>query len=147
MNRHPPTFLRRFAGRLTGDRGDAIIWGIGIAVVGLLLIGVVLDGGNAMAAKVRAWDLAQQAARAGANQLDLTALREHGQVRLDPDAAKAAATQFLNNRPGITATVSATAAEVTVTVSRSEPTLLLDAIGIGTITVTATARAAPVPGP
>ena len=137
---------RRTTNRLRGDRGDATIWGILIIAVALLLTGVVLDGGNAMAAKVRAWDIAQEAARAGANQLDLTALREHSEVRLDPTAAEAAASQYLS-AAGVTGTVSATTTDVMVTVTRSEPTLLLQAIGINTIPVTATAHATPVTGP
>jgi Flp pilus assembly protein TadG len=137
---------RRISSRLRSDRGDAVIWGILIIAVSLMLIGLVLDGGNAMAAKIRTWDIAQEAARAGANQLDLTALREHGQIRLDPIAAQAAAAQHLS-AAAVTGTVSATTTDVTVTVTRSEPTLLLQAIGVKTIPVTATAHATPVTGP
>ena len=52
--------------RLRADRGSATVWALGIVVVLALLSGAVLDGGNAMAARVRALDIAQQAARAGA---------------------------------------------------------------------------------
>ncbi len=144
MTRHPR--LHRLLTRIAGDRGDATIWGILIILVGLLLSGLVLDGGNAMAAKVRAWDIAQQAARAGANELDLAALREQGQVRLNPAAAEAAATRWLRDA-GIAGTATATPTEVTVVVNRSQPTLLLAAVGIGSIEVTATAHATPVTTP
>jgi Flp pilus assembly protein TadG len=130
------------AGRMRGDRGSGTAWAIGVVAVVALLAGAVLDGGNAMAARVAALDIAQQAARAGANQLDLAALREQGVVRLDPAAAQAAATTFLS-QAGATGTATATTTEVVVTVTRSQPTKLLRAIGVNTIGMTATASAVP----
>jgi Flp pilus assembly protein TadG len=111
-----------------------------------LLSGAVLDGGNAMAARVQALDIAQQAARAGANQLDLAALRTQGVLRLDPVAARTAATAFLADA-GIPGTATANPDEVTVTVTRSQPTLILQAIGVDAISMTATATAVPQTGP
>jgi Flp pilus assembly protein TadG len=133
-------------GRLREDRGSATAWAIGIVAVVALLAGAVLDGGNAMAARVQALDIAQQAARAGANQLDLGALREHGVVRLNPGAAQAAAAAFLA-QSGATGTATATANEATVTVTRSQPTLVLQAIGVDAISMTATATAVAQTGP
>jgi len=132
-----------------GDRGAATVWAILLVAVVGLLSGAVLDGGNAMATKVAALDVAQQAARAGANALDLQTLRQTGQVHLDPPAADAAARAFLAEA-GISAadaTVTTTPTEVTVTVTRTEPTLLLQAAGVATLTVTATAHAVPATGP
>jgi Flp pilus assembly protein TadG len=137
---------RRGAGRLRSDRGSATAWAIGIVAVVALLSGAVLDGGNAMAARVQALDIAQQAARAGANQLDLGALRNQGVVRIDPGAAQAAADAFLREA-GATGVASATPAQVTVTVTRSQPTLVLQAIGVDAIGMTATATAVPQTGP
>ncbi len=136
-------YLRR---RLRGDGGSAIGFGLLAVFVALLFTGVVLDGGNAMATRVQALDIAQQAARAGANQLDLLALRERGQTILDPTAAQAAAQDFLT-KAGIDGAATATVNEVTVTVTRSEPTLLLQLIGKTSIAMTATAHATPVIGP
>ena len=147
MTRHRiPTSLRRRGRRLRGDHGSATVWAIGIVAVVALLSGAVLDGGNAMATRVQALDIAQEAARAGANQLDLSALRNQGLVRLDPVAAQAAAEAFLR-QAGATGTATATIAEVTVTVTRSQPTLVLQAIGVDSIGVTATATAVPKTGP
>jgi Flp pilus assembly protein TadG len=137
---------RRWASRLRGDRGSATAWAIGIVAVVALLSGAVLDGGNAMAARVQALDIAQQAARAGANQLDLGALRNQGVVRIDPGAAQAAADAFLREA-GATGTATATPAQVSVTVTRSQPTLVLQAIGVDAIGMTATATAVPQTGP
>ena len=137
---------RQLRHRLRGDRGSAMGFGLLAVFLAVLFAGVVLDGGTAMATRVQALDIAQQAARAGANQLDLAALRERGQTILDPAAAQNAATAFLA-QAGITGTVVATLTEVTVTVTRSQPTTLLQLIGKTSIAMTATAHATPVIGP
>jgi Flp pilus assembly protein TadG len=149
----PPTRTRRHhawladtAGRWREDRGSATGWALFAVLVVALLAGAVLDGGNAMAARVQALDIAQQAARSGANQLDLTALRTNGLVRLDPTASTNAARQFLR-QAGVTGTVTATTTQVTVTVNRNQPALLLQAVGVSSITVAATAHAVPATGP
>jgi len=49
----------------------------------LLMAGLVIDGGLALAAQVRAIDEAQAAARAGAQSLDLRAYRASNAVVLD----------------------------------------------------------------
>jgi Flp pilus assembly protein TadG len=138
--------LAERTGGLRDDRGSATAWAIGVVLVVALLSGAVLDGGNAMAARVQALDIAQQAARAGANQLDLGALRENGLVRLDPVAAQNAAQQFLN-QAGATGTADATATQISVTVTRAQPTLLLQAIGVNDISMKATAIAVPATSP
>jgi Flp pilus assembly protein TadG len=125
-----------------------------VVILGLL-IGLVVDVGSAMAAKTSAMDIAQQAARAGANQLDLQALRTDGTVRLDPAAAQVAAETFLaaadatrgTQRGTQTSDVTATPALVTVTIVRAQPTSILSAIGFGSLAVRATAYAAPATGP
>ncbi|GAA1025650.1 hypothetical protein GCM10009557_00380 [Virgisporangium ochraceum] len=117
-----------------------------MVVVLALLAGAVLDGGNAMAARVQALDVAQQAARAGANQLDLAVLRTQGLLRLDPVAARAAAAAFLADA-NVSGTATATTEQVTVTVTRSHPTLILQAIGVDAIALSATATAVPETGP
>jgi Flp pilus assembly protein TadG len=137
---------RRRPGRWRSDQGSATAWATGIVVVVGLLAGAVLDGGNAMAARVQALDIAQQAARAGANQLDLTALRNDGVVRLDQAAARTAAYQFLD-QANATGTAAITATRVTVTVTGAQHTLLLQAIGVDSIGVKATATAVPATGP
>lgn len=58
------------------DRGaiGAFVAVIALPLIGL--IGLVYDGGLALEGRQRALDLAEQAARAAANQCDLTVLRE-----------------------------------------------------------------------
>src|SRR5690554_137099 len=106
--------ITRIIRRMGHDRGSATPWGLGLVVIGLLAAGLVFDGGSAMATKVDAWHTAQQAARRGADQLDLVLLRTTGTVQLDPPAAEAAAHQWLA-QAGVDGTVVATPAQVTVT--------------------------------
>ncbi|MBT8225652.1 MAG: hypothetical protein HKP61_15615 [Dactylosporangium sp.] len=141
-----PDGFRRLGRRRSQDQGSATPWAIGVVAVVALLSGAVLDGGNAMAARVAALDLAQQAARAGANCLDATLLRDSGLVRLDPPAAEAAAQRFLDQVEA-TGTVQATDTRITVTVERDQPTLLLDVVGVKEIHTSATATAAPATSP
>jgi len=61
----------------------------------LVLVGFAFDGGNVITAHRRAVNLAEQAARAGAERLDIAALRSRGQYRLDRAAARAAAVAYL----------------------------------------------------
>jgi Flp pilus assembly protein TadG len=130
---------------LRDDRGSATVFGLFLIVVVLVLAGAMIEGGNAMSARGHATDVAQQAARAGADKLDLAALREHGLVRIDPAAAQAAASAFLA-QGGETGTVTATPAQVSVTVTVTRPGILVPILGINTLTVHATATAAPVTG-
>ena len=140
--RRPMTALRHAA---TGDRGSATAFGLFLILVVLVLAGAIIEGGNAMSARGQATGIAQQAARAGANQLNLTALRQSGVVEIDPVAAQAAATSFLN-QIGEQGTVTATAQEVTVTVTVTRPGILVPILGVDTLTVQSTATAAPITG-
>jgi hypothetical protein len=133
------------AARAGADRGSATGWAIGTILVGLLIVALVFDGAAAMTARAAALDVAQQAARAGADQLDLALLRDTGQVGIDPAAAQATAQQWLQNA-GVEGAVSATAAQVEVRVTVTQPTVLLAVVGIPTFTITAAATAQPLPG-
>lgn len=108
----------------------------------VLLAGLVLDGGLAMGAKVEAISHAQSAARAGAQHLDLAAYRADGTVRLDPDAAAAAARRYLAS-VGATGTVTATSDSIRVRVTGHSRPQLLGVVGVGPIEVTGTGSAEP----
>jgi hypothetical protein len=109
-------------------------------MVGLLLAALIFDGAAAMTAKASALQVAQQAARAGADQIDLATLRTTGQVQLDPAAAQAAALGWLDQAEA-TGTATATTEQVTVTVTVTQPTVLLAAVGLTTFTLSAAATA------
>ena len=65
--------------RHTGDRGSVSLWVVIFAFVTLALLILVVDGGQVIVAKSRAADIAEQAARAAADDIDPAALR-NGQV-------------------------------------------------------------------
>ena len=106
----------------------------------VLMAGLVLDGGLALAAKVQAVDDAQAAARAGAQAIDIPTYRASGHITLDPAQATADAQRYLA-AAGRTGTVAVDGDLVTVTVTISRPTQILDLAGIGHLTETGTGTA------
>lgn len=142
-----PGFVRT-PDRLRQDRGSASVFVLGLVVVLLVVAGLVADGGRAINARVGIIDDAEQAARAGANQVDLATLRSSGEVRLDTVAAREAATAFLAARgyDGSRMSVSVDQAQVTVSVSDDVPTVLLQLALINSFTVEGTATARPAIG-
>src|SRR5689334_7732221 len=105
------------------DSGQITPWSVFGVLLVILLAGLVLDAGMAMADQVRLYDRAQAAARAGAQQIDLATYRASGVIRLDPHAAATAARTFLA-RSGTTGTVTATTVTVTVTATGVRTTQL-----------------------
>jgi len=141
--------LRRILGRLSGeDSGRVTAFTVVFAAAVLLFAGLVLDGGLALAAKVRAAGQAQEAARAGAQAIDLAAYRSTGTLRLDPDRAAALARGYLTAAQATgTATVTVGGNTVTVSIFTAQPTRLLGLVGVRSIQVTATGSAHPDRGP
>ena len=72
--------------RPRGQRGSFTFAVIFWALMTMILAGLVIDGGLAISERQRAGDIAEQAARAGADALDLNALRA-GKYQLDPTGA------------------------------------------------------------
>ena len=140
MNRRPTCLAR-----LEGDRGSMSLL-FAICAVGLVvIIGLVYDGGRAQAGRSEAYAVAAEAARAGANELDLAYLRITGIARLDAREAQAAAAAWIA-ATGHEGTASSTTGEVTVTVTVDTTTEILGVVGIGTITTSAEATARPRTG-
>jgi Flp pilus assembly protein TadG len=59
----------------TSDRGSVSLWVVIFAFVTLALLILIVDGGQVIVAKSRAADIAQQAARAAADDINPAALR------------------------------------------------------------------------
>ena len=116
----------------------AVLWAV-LSVALLVLGGLIYDGGNVLAARRSAHNLASQAARAGAQGFDTDAILA-GRATLDPQAATAAGEAFLAARDS-TGQVTATPAAITVTVTIEQPTPLLALVGIDSRRVTGTASA------
>ncbi|GAA4215254.1 pilus assembly protein TadG-related protein [Actinocatenispora rupis] len=128
--------------RLRDDSGQATVFVLALLPLLLVFGGLVFDGGAYLTAHTRAVDLAQSAARTGAQQLDLTALRAHDTTRapIDPAAARAAALRVIRSN-GLSGTATATPTRVRVQVTGTGHTRLLGVIGIDTFTVRAAGAA------
>ncbi|MGI5506470.1 pilus assembly protein TadG-related protein [Lentzea sp. CA-135723] len=136
----------RTSERLRADqRGQVTAYVVTIAVAALAFGGLVLDGGLALAAKVRAMGHAQEAARAGAQEIDLAAYRADGTLRLLPIQAGTAANKHLA-ASGHTGSVAVTGNTVTVIVTIHQPPQLLGLFTVDTITVTGRGEAQPQRG-
>jgi hypothetical protein len=96
--------------------------------------GLVVDGGFMLAARERAINDAEGAARAGAQAIDLAEYRSSGKVVLDRPAAVAAANAYLS-KSGATGTANATGNTVTVDLRRDQSLRILGLV-LGTDTVT-----------
>ncbi len=128
-----------------GDAGQVTPFVVLLSVALLAVAGLVLDAGIAISTKVQALDVAQSAARAGAQQLDLYAYRTRGITQLDPSRAASTARSWLASA-GVTGDASATATTVTVTVRRTSRTQILQIVGVSGLNVSATATATAVHG-
>ncbi|MEZ0093044.1 pilus assembly protein TadG-related protein [Streptacidiphilus sp. EB129] len=127
------------------DRG-AISLFVAISAVSLLMLaGLVIDGGGRLRAMERADAYAQEAARAGGQEVDQAQLLQGKGFALDPAKAKAGAEAYLGGQ-NVGGVATATATTVTVTVTIPYHTALLGLIGIDTITVTGVGVARIVPG-
>ncbi|MGH3832385.1 MAG: pilus assembly protein TadG-related protein [Pseudonocardiaceae bacterium] len=127
------------------DEGQVSAFVVTLLVAILALAGLTLDGGLALAAKVRATGQAEAAARAGAQALDLSAYRATGAVRLIPAQAAADARNYLAT-VGATGTVTVSGDTVAVTVTATHPTQLLGLVGIRALSVHGSASAHPQRG-
>lgn len=109
-----------------------------------VVLGMVVDGGSALAAHQSAVDEAEQAARAGAGSLSVDALRA-GSLQLDPQAAIASAEAFTvaAGHPGA---VTVSGGVVTVSIHYRVSTSVLGIVGIGALPVSATASAVDIGG-
>jgi Flp pilus assembly protein TadG len=123
------------------DRGAAAIFLILMTVALLIAAGLVIDGGYALAERRQLTNQAEQAARVGADALDQASLRDGGTPRVDPAAARTAATAYLTRVGATGATVTIDGAVVEVQISGHTDTTILSIVGIGTIPVTGTAAA------
>ena len=127
------------------EDGSASILVVGLATALLMVAGLLYDGGHILAGRREAFAVADNAARAGAQALDVGALRGGGTTRLDPAAASRAVHDYLA-RVGHTGTATVDGDRVQVVVAITVETHLLSAVGLHTRTVTGTGEAQAVRG-
>jgi Flp pilus assembly protein TadG len=116
-----------------------------VMLLGLLAVAaLVIDGGVLFAERRDLQGLADGAARAGAMAVNEELLRETGDVRLDPVAARTAAGRYLA-AGGFQGEVriDADTLSVTVDLEESRPTLMMGLLGVRAVSVAAHAVARP----
>lgn len=106
------------------ERGSMTGFVAVIATALVMVAGMAYDGGAVLNTHAAARRDAAEAARAGAQQVDIDHLRATGELRLDPAAAAAAATDFLE-AAGVTGSAQVDGAEITVTVTVHHDLLIL----------------------
>ncbi|MET7621935.1 pilus assembly protein TadG-related protein [Streptomyces sp. NPDC005408] len=131
------SILSRLNRDMRRDHGGIAVFTTICTIVLLAIIGLVLDGGGKLRATERADALALEAARAGGQAIDPGAAITGAAIRVDPQAATAAAYAYLN-RAGVSGRVSTSedSTQVTVTVTETYETKFLPVVGIGSMSVT-----------
>ncbi len=124
------------------DRGSITGFVVVITLVVLACAGLAIDGSRIVGAHVAAADVAENAARAGAQAV--VALR-HDQWVIEPSQARVAAEAYLATQH-VAGVVTVTSATVTVTVTVDVETTLLGLVGIPTKHVSATRSSNPISG-
>ncbi|MFD3920259.1 pilus assembly protein TadG-related protein [Streptomyces sp. NPDC058595] len=109
----------------------------GIALLGFVVVGLVVDIGASLNTSSRADYVAQEAARAGAQQIDPGQAITGEAIVVDPDAARSAALAYLTaeNVEG-KVTVGGDGQTLTVTVRAVHRPLFSSLIGVGELPVT-----------
>lgn len=143
LHTRPASWSRRGWWRADEGRvsGFVVVLTIGV----LALAGLTLDGGSALAAKVKATGEAEAAARAGAQAIDLAAYRTTGTLHLVPEQAVADAHAYLAT-VGASGIVTVAGDTVTVTITAGHATQLLGLVGISGLTVHGSGSARPQRG-
>lgn len=127
------------------ERGAATIFVIGMSIVLLVCGGLVVDGGLAINARMKAADDAEQAARVAADSIDVDLLRSNGVISINENLARQRAADYLIARgytPG-RYQVTFPPGGVRVAVQDTTETTLLQLVQITKFDVDAAATAEP----
>lgn len=133
----------RFRPTERAERGGATIFVLSMSLVLMLCAGLVIDGGTGINTRMRVADDAEQAARAGANAVNVDQLRSGGALVVDPGLAQSNAQQYLSAR-GYNAgqfDIEIDANSVSILLRDSSETTMLKLIGINQYPVSARATA------
>ena len=93
--------------RRRDERGSVTVWGVLIALILTLVIGITVDLTGQVNAQQRAHDLAQQAGRTAANQVQAGPIMRGQSPQIDTAAARTAAAAYLH-AAGVEGSVSIT---------------------------------------
>jgi Flp pilus assembly protein TadG len=132
-------FGRKFR---TQDEGSISLLVVVFFLALLAAAGLVVDGGAKIRAARQASSVAEEAARAGAGQIDRDrAYTRGGRFVVNRAAAAAAARTYLTNSGNNGSVTIVNGQKIRVTVTITKPTTLLAAIGVNEVTATKTATA------
>lgn len=139
-------FYARTEAPARDESGGASVFVIGMSVVLLACAGLVIDGGQALNTRARLADDAEQAARAGADAIDVVALREGRGVIIDRNAARQRAAEHLSGieYSGDQYAIQVLDEGVRVVIRDTVDTALLQLIRIDEFTMRAEAFAEPL---
>lgn len=130
---------------MRGQRGSVVLWFALMAPFLIAMVGLATDAGYLYNRRQHLQDVADDAARTGAERLDTTAYYRRQLIILDPLAARAAALAYLAEvAPSDAAAVQADPQQVVVTLHEQVPLPFLRAVGITMATVGAQSVAAPL---
>lgn len=110
--------------RLADETGSVSFVIIAIVIISVLMTGLMVDGGSIRNARRSSADVAQQAARAGAQEIDRNHFLAYEEVVLDPTKARQAALAVLGVE-GVTGTIAVNDKSVTITVTQPVNLILL----------------------
>lgn len=135
--------------RPEGDRGTVAMFTTIFAVFVIALAGLLVDGGLTIHARQRAADIAEQAARAAADDIDIAYLRQTGKARILASGtpcrrARLLAAKYKEVTGPIQCTTSPQSARVGVQIRVRFQ--LLSAFGFPDMTMSSTASAQPQEG-
>jgi Flp pilus assembly protein TadG len=135
--------------RARDDRGTVAMFTTIFAVFVIALAGLLVDGGLTIHARQRAADIAEQAARAAADDVDVPYLRQTGKARILASGAPCQRARLLASKyKEVTGTIQcATSAQTArVGVQIRVKFQLLSAFGFPDMTMSSTASAQPQEG-
>ena len=120
---------------LRDQRGSVTVWGVLIALVLVAVIGITVDLTGQVNAQQRAHDLAQQAGRTAANQIQASQVMRGQSPQIDTSAARTAALAYLH-AAGVYGSVQITGpTTLTVHVTLAYQPIFLGTVGVGPKTV------------
>ena len=128
----------------TSQRGQAIVWTAVMLPLFLTVVGLAVDGGLIFAGRRELQNVADSAARAGAQQIDIRAYRESRgrSVVLDQAAARRVAAEYgASQGTAVDVRIDVEPRRVRVEVTRDTPTSFTRLVGIEEVRLTASAIA------
>ncbi|GLZ15874.1 hypothetical protein Acsp04_61090 [Actinomadura sp. NBRC 104425] len=137
----PPSRARLWDRSGPRDQGSLSVFAVIITLVVVTLFGAVVDFGQKLQARHDAYATAQEAARAGAGQVDLDRAYAQGRFVVDRAHALRAAQNYLraSGHTGSVTTVGPRSIQVRVTITK--PALFLPLIGIPSVSASGVATA------